>query len=117
MDRLHETTSPDKKWKAWVNQSAFASSIGYTFIIRNNNWSLLCLGRNQFPRTRKVFLGSDYYDPTSQYQKPDLPIGQKITIGEIQFTPIHAELKFHRKYIYSGRPLQEVPYSERIKIA
>ena len=119
MAKLNEVVSKDENWKAFVELRGYPDNLNYAFVVRSRKYSILraLLGKEKFPRTRRVGLGASYFDPSSQFQAPEMPVGRSLGDFSVRFTEIHAELDYTEKLYYEHRPPQKNPEKIRVPIA
>lgn len=107
--RLQEIVSPDGKWKAWVALHRGLNSRAYSFNVQRNNF----FGR----LTRKSEdLGCEYYDPSSQFQFPEMPIGRALRVDSVTFSAESADLRYTETHHFAYRPKTEAQEICSIKL-
>ena len=109
MPKLNKITSNDRRWKAWVEQKTLRTT-AYQLVLRNKRWPF-----SQGPRTRKTFIGQEYYTPSSQFQQPDIPISLSIEPGIPRFTPSGVEVNIDYHYNYMSMPSRTEKSITKIK--
>ena len=115
--RLNEVVSKDGNWKAWVEKAGFLGNFQYEFVVRNQKHSFLraLAGKEKFQRTRRIDLGASYFDPSSQFQAPEMPIGRDLKFFRINFTPNHAELNY-TEILHYAQESEEDDRTKRVPI-